>query len=202
MYHCTSSFATFFSPYVIKIIGFDSGLLAVNCIPFRMAQNVFLCHHLAKLPVTQSCDLLAGLSPGWRFNNFATQIKAELLAAIFFDIQRKMYLSVNSFDTHNLEQMGILHSQKRGIPHSLRFCVGKHLNGAVYPDFSSMNITLNWNTLPHRCCFWQKLRGLSCKAVSINVFRSWCCDLPACRNVYYCLPFEMTGFRHSWLRFI
>lgn len=86
---CTSSFTSFFSPYVIKIIGFDSGLMAANCIPFRMAQNI-MCHDLAKLQVIQSCDLLTLLSPDWGCNNIATQIQAELLEAIFFDIQRKV----------------------------------------------------------------------------------------------------------------
>lgn len=33
-------------------------------------------------------------------------------------------------------------------------------------------------------------------------FMSKCCDLSVDRNVYYCLPFEVTGFGHSWLRII
>lgn len=92
MQHCTSSFTGFFRPYVIKIIGFDSGLMAVNWIPFRMAQNV-MCHDLAKLQIILSCDLLTVLSLDWGFHNFAAQIKAVLLEAIFFDIQRKVELS-------------------------------------------------------------------------------------------------------------
>lgn len=198
MYHCTFSFTSVFSPYVIKIVGFDSGFKPVNCILCRMAQNVFL----AKLLVILTCGLLTVLSPDWGFNNFAAQIKAELLAAILFDIHRKMLLSVNSFDTHNLQQMGMLHSQKWGVPHSLKIVEGNIWMEQFILTVLSLNITLNFNTLPQRCCFWQKLCGLSCKAVSVNVFRSKWCDLPACRNVYYCLPFEMTGFTHSWLRFI
>lgn len=57
---------------------------------FQNGPKYILCHDLAKLPVIQSCDLLSVLSPHWGFNDFAAQIKAELLEAIFFDIQRKI----------------------------------------------------------------------------------------------------------------
>lgn len=44
------------------------------------------------------------------------------------------------------------------------------------------------------CCFWQRLYRSSCKIFSVRLFRSQCCDLPVCWNVYYCLPFEMAGW--------
>lgn len=163
-------------------------------IPFRMAQNV-MCHDLAKLQIIQSCDLLTVLCPGWGFHNFATQIKTEL----WKKIPSKVEFSVNSFDTPNVEQRGILNSLQRGIPHSLKIAWTNIWLEQFLLTAVCMNITLNWNMLPRGCCFWQKGPGLSGKTVSTNVFWSKCCDLPASRNVCYCLPFEMAGFRHRFI---
>lgn len=134
LYHCTSSFTSFFSPYVIKIIGFDSGLMAANCIPFRMAQNA-MCHDLAKLQVIQSCDLLTLLSPDWGLITLLHKYKQSCWKQYSL-ISRGKCSSLSApltLITWSRQEYCI--PTKRDSSFSEN-CVGRHWNGAVYPDWS------------------------------------------------------------------